>query len=64
MADGNCLFRALSYVITGSEDDHMAIRVAILNHMTSIAHLLLGVHVMQNRCVCVCVTGTLNSCVS
>ena len=33
MADGNCLFRALSYVLTGSEDDHMAIRVAILNHL-------------------------------
>ena len=48
MADGNYLFRALSYVLTGSEDDHMAIRVAILNHITSIAHLLLGVHVMKN----------------
>ena len=28
--DGNCLFRALSYIITGSEEQHMAVRNAIL----------------------------------
>ena len=48
LGDGNCLFRALSYVVTGSEDDHMAVRRAIVNHMVSIAHLLLGSHVQQN----------------
>ena len=30
MGDGNCLFRSLAYIITGSEDQHMAICTAIL----------------------------------
>ncbi len=40
--DGNCLFRCFSYIITGSEDQHMSIRAAILNHMVDIAHFLLS----------------------
>ena len=44
--DGNCLFRALSYLITGSESQHMAVRLAILNHMINIAHLILDHHVL------------------
>ena len=42
--DGNCLFRALSYIITGSEDQHSAVRHAILDHMVNNAHFLLGHH--------------------
>ena len=42
--DGNCLFRSFSYIITGSESGHLAIRRAILRHMVDIAHLLLGGH--------------------
>ena len=38
MGDSNCLFRSLAYIITGSEDQHMAIRTAILEHMIDIAH--------------------------
>ena len=45
MADGNCLFRSLAYIITGSEDQHMAIRTAILEHMIDIAYLILDHHV-------------------
>ena len=45
MADGNCLFRSLAYIITGSEDQHMAIRTAILEHMIDIAHLILDHHI-------------------
>ena len=45
--DGNCLFRALSYIITGSEEQHMAVRNAILDHMVSIAHFLLGHHLLN-----------------
>jgi len=41
VGDGNCLFRSFSYVITGSQDQHMAVRTAILTHMRSIYHLLL-----------------------
>ena len=31
--DGNCLFRALSFIITGSESQHFEIRSAIIAHM-------------------------------
>ena len=48
VGDGNCLFRALSYVVTGSEGEHMAVRTAIVDHMVNISNLLLGAHVQQN----------------
>ena len=48
VGDGNCLFRSFSYIITGSEDQHMAIRIVILNHMVNIAHLLLGLHIHRS----------------
>ena len=40
--DGNCMFRALSYIITGSEDQHHKIRSLIVSHMLSISNLLIG----------------------
>ena len=40
VGDGNCLFRCFSYILTGSQDQHLAIRMAIVAHMRSIAHLL------------------------
>ena len=40
--DGNCMFRALSYVITGSEKHHLQVRANIFEHMESIASLILG----------------------
>ena len=43
--DGNCLFRAFSYIITGSESQHMAVRLAILGHMINIAHFILDHHI-------------------
>ena len=45
VGDGNCLFRCFSYMITGSEDQHTAVRMVILEHMISIAHFLLGQHI-------------------
>ena len=39
VGDGNCLFRCFSYILTGSQDQHMAIRMAIVAHMRSIAQL-------------------------
>lgn len=34
--DGNCMFRAISLIITGSEDQHMQVRQAIVRHMRAI----------------------------
>ena len=45
--DGNCLFCSFSYIITGSESEHLAIHRAILRHMVDIAHLLLGGHLIN-----------------
>ena len=42
MGDGNCLFRSLSYIIIGSEDQHLSLHIAIVQHMLSIPHMLLG----------------------
>ena len=32
--DGNCFFRAISFILTGSEDKHIVIRNKIVHHMT------------------------------
>ena len=40
-ADGNCLFRALSYVITGRQVYHSQMRARIVNHMKHIENFLL-----------------------
>ena len=39
--DGNCLFRAMSFVITGCERQHMEVRNAILSYMLYIENLLI-----------------------
>ena len=41
LGDGNCLFRSLSCVLTGSQRHHLLVRCLICNHMSSITHLLL-----------------------
>ena len=41
LGDGNCLFRALSYVITGRQVYHTVVRYKILDHMSSIENQLL-----------------------
>ena len=47
--DGNCLFRSFSYIITGSDDQHMAVRAAILKHMKkeTVARRLLPFHLVE-----------------
>ena len=42
---GNCLFRALSHIITGSEDQHMSVRQGIVSHMRNIGNYLMGGHI-------------------
>ena len=39
VGDGNCLFRCFSYILTGSQNQHLAIRMTIVAHMRSIAPL-------------------------
>ena len=41
VADGNCLFRCLSYALTGSESQYHSIRTKICDHLISIAHFML-----------------------
>ena len=43
-SDGNCLFRAFSLIITGSQSQHMAVRCSILSHMCTIPHFVLRSH--------------------
>ena len=40
--DGNCLFRAMSFIITGSETQHFEVRSAIIAHMFANRELLTG----------------------
>ena len=38
--DGNCFFQSISYIITGSEEQHEFVRRAILIHMRAFGHFL------------------------
>lgn len=40
VGDGNCLFRALSKAITGTEDNHYALRLAIINYMLHLDNVI------------------------
>ena len=46
LGDGNCLFRSISYIITGSEDSHIEVRNAIIEHMKKIPQWLLQKHIV------------------
>ena len=39
--DGNCLFRALSYIVTGRQTDHHILRSKVIEHMKTIEVYLL-----------------------
>ena len=32
LPDGNCMFRSLSYIVTGSEDHYQTVRAKIVEH--------------------------------
>ena len=49
--DGNCLFRAFSYILTESEDQHLAVRYAALEHMINNAQYFLGHHLTGHNSV-------------
>ena len=48
--DGNCLFRTLSFIITG-EEQHTLVHEAILHHMLQIAHFMLSHHITVHSSV-------------
>ena len=41
LGDGNCLFRALPYAVSGRQVYHTQMRAQIINHMYHIEHFLL-----------------------
>ena len=41
IGDGNCLFRAFSYIITGAEDQHFELRCRIVEHFKSVDYRLI-----------------------
>ena len=47
--DGNCLFRALCYIIIGSQDQHKELRASIVAHLRTIPHLVSGIGPDGNR---------------
>ena len=48
LGDGNCFFRALSFVITGSQSNHAYLRNAVIQHMFSIEDIIQ--RVMLHQC--------------
>ena len=40
--DGNCFFRCISYILTGSEDYHATIRKQVVAHVSTIQEKLTG----------------------
>uniref|UniRef100_A0A914WPE9 OTU domain-containing protein n=1 Tax=Plectus sambesii TaxID=2011161 RepID=A0A914WPE9_9BILA len=59
VADGNCLFRAFSFCLTGSEQHHLTVRRAICDYMelfSSVWQPLMGTHTIAkflDRSVCI-----------
>lgn len=64
IGDGNCFFRALSFVLTGSQSNHAYLRNAVIQHMFSIEDIIQRVMATpmsvsnyvaatrMNQCVC------------
>ena len=36
--DGNCFFRAVAFILTGSQHEHRKFRVAVVNHMENVCN--------------------------
>ena len=51
--DGNCLFRCLSYVLTGSQEQYHEVRTKICDHLVAIVHFMLEHHMPSRftRCI-------------
>ena len=59
LGDGNCLFRSLLYIITGTEAQHLQVHEALLNHLVSIEDMMIGHHInVEYSSVVECIRGT------
>jgi len=38
--DGNCYFRAIAFILTGTENHHLHVRHSVVNHMQTISSLM------------------------
>ena len=47
VGDGNCLFRSLAHIITGTEEQHMDVHHGIVSHIRTIRKMLVGGHVRE-----------------
>ena len=58
LGDGNCLFRSLSYIITGTEAQHLQVREALLNHLARIEDMMIGHHIGEYSSIVEYIRGT------
>ncbi|XP_071963825.1 uncharacterized protein [Antedon mediterranea] len=49
--DGNCFYRAISYIISGTEDNHFLLRRAITNHLLETGDLFINTFSHEYRSV-------------
>ncbi|XP_071943845.1 uncharacterized protein [Antedon mediterranea] len=49
--DGNCFYRAISYIISGTEDNHLLLRRAITNHLLETDDLFINTFSHEYRSV-------------
>ena len=60
--DGNCFFRCISYILTGSEDDHLTIREQVVNHMSKIQATVTG-YLDEHPDIYISHSGISNDCI-
>ena len=49
IGDGHCFYRAISFSVSGSEDHHMTLRIALHHHMKSNTHLSQFLHLTPSQ---------------
>ena len=49
VVDGNCLFRAFAYILTGTQRQHKSIRRLIIHHLPNIAQELIRIGIIENH---------------
>ena len=58
--DGNCMFRSVSYVMTGSQEHHLEVRAKTLEHMETIAPQIIGHIRGRSGAMCKCLASERN----